>query len=670
MQTGQRFSPIADSFVSSLKRIGERAPREHVTVGLILLVFGVVAFRISPWLAWFTVASGLLLLTWHTRMQGTWRGLLYFFALLPVLHWFNGITEFLFHEDAVTGLLLARDRASRLEIGSGVIIAIAAGIGLIAVIRHRPQAVNASTGAAKSEVQQAGPVPWSNIPVHTFDDVGGMDVEKRRIAAVVNNRLHPEKFERHGVTQNGILLYGPRGTGKTFLAEATAGEFRVNFYHVQPTALVSGQIGSSEANIRAAFQRAHQFRPVLFFIDELDSIGTQRQQLGGQDDVGGGARAYNAIVTQLMQCVDRYRSEPGFILMAATNFYDGLDEALVRDLRFDEKIRVDLPDTGAREEILGVQLAKRLWAPFPLKPFAERTPGWSAAKLAGLVNRAASAAAMENRRIEQQDLQRAFENTGGADRPLIKTVDWGDLVLSPPVERDLRNLIRLMKPGEAERIKVPVPTGLLLVGPPGSGKTSIANLLATQTRRSFYPIAPSDVPSPGRLVEAFGRARENSPSILFIDEIDGLLPRGDNGYYKGQHQIQLVDQALILMSQLDPANQVFLVGTTNHIDDIDPRVLRGGRFTEKIVVGMPDHVGYLRLIEKCLGPIPLAAELSRNDLVSRVKGISPADLQALVNTAKRMAMNRMEESENALPPLSWEDFEKALNRNRVSIYES
>jgi hypothetical protein len=77
----------------------------------------------------------------------------------------------------------------------------------------------------------------------------------------------------------------------------------------------------------------------------------------------------------------------------------------------------------------------------------------------------------------------------------------------------------------------------------------------------------------------------HSPSILFIDEMDGLLPRGDNGYYMGQHQIQFVEQALMLMSQLDPNNQVFLIGTTNHIDNIDPRVLRGGRFTEKIEIG-------------------------------------------------------------------------------------
>ena len=173
---------------------------------------------------------------------------------------------------------------------------------------------------------------------------------------------------------------------------------------------------------------------------------------------------------------------------------------------------------------------------------------------------------------------------------------------------------------EAERLKVPVPTGLLLVGPAGTGKTSIAHLIATQTRRSFYAVAPADVPTAERLAQVFARAREHSPSILFIDELDGLLPRGDNGYFMGQHQIQFVEQALMLMSQLDPGNQVFLVGTTNQIDNIDPRVLRGGRFTEKIEIGVPDDQGYLRLIDKYLGPIPLAAGLTRGDILARIKG--------------------------------------------------
>ena len=279
-----------------------------------------------------------------------------------------------------------------------------------------------------------------------------MDEQKRRISAVVQNRLHPERFKQHGVVQNGILLYGPRGTGKTFLAEATAGEFGINYWYAKPTSLVERWIGSSEANIRETFARAYAHRPVLFFLDEIDSIGTQRQQLGRDDDRGGGAKLYNSVVTELMQCVDQYRGATGFILMAATNFYEGLDDALVRDMRFDEKIRVDLPDEAARAHILAAQLSKRPWTPFPVEPLANRTPGWSAAKLTGLVNRAASRAALENRPIEERDVQQAFDEGGGADRPLIKPVDWDDLVIPALVERDLRNLIRLMDAREAERL--------------------------------------------------------------------------------------------------------------------------------------------------------------------------------------------------------------------------
>jgi transitional endoplasmic reticulum ATPase len=650
-----------------LEQLLRRLSREHLTVGIILLVLGVFAFQISPWLAWFTIGSGLLLLTWHARIRNTYRGLLYFIALLPVLHWFNSINEFLFHQDAVTGMILSRDSSSPLELVYGLVFALVTVGGLIFVLRHRPfvRAIQAATGGSGN--RQNKQAQWTNVPTRTFADVGGMDNQKRRISAIVQNRLYPERFKRHGAIQNGILLYGPRGTGKTFLAEATAGEFKINYWYARPTNLVERWIGSSEANIRDMFARAYAHRPVLFFLDEIDSIGTQRQQLGRNDDVGGAARLYNSVVTELMQCIDQYRGATGFILMAATNVYDGLDEALVRDMRFDEKIRVDLPDEATRTQILSTQLSKRLWMPFPVQSFAKRTPGWSAAKLSGLVNKAASMAAIENRRIEMRDLQQAFDESGGQDRPLVKAVEWGDLVLPAPVERDLRNLIRLMDAREAEKLKVPVPTGLLLVGPAGTGKTSIAHLIATQTRRSFYAIAPADVPTPDKLAQVFARAREQSPSILFFDEIDGLLPRGDIGYYMGQHQIQLVEQALMLMSQLDPGNQVFLVGTTNHIEHIDPRVLRGGRFTEKIEVGVPDDQGYLRLIEKYLGPIPLAAGLTCVDLLTRLRGISPADLQGVVNTAKRMAMNRMTASDEALPPLIWEDFEQAIKRNQALV---
>ena len=657
----------AESLVSRLENVVRRLSSERLTVAIILLVLGVFAFQLSPSLAWFTIGTGLVLLTWHAKIRGTYRGLLYFLALIPVLHWFNSINEFLFHEDAVSGMVLSRDSAPPLESVYGLAFAAAAIGGLIFVIRHRPNSPSVRAAAARSSRPLSAEPRWSNIPARTLADVGGLEREKQRISAIVNNRLHPERFKQHGVEQNGILLYGPRGTGKTFLAEAVAGEFRMNYWYVRPTSLMESLIGSSEANIRSTFAKAYAHRPVLFFVDEIDSIGSQRQELTRTNDPTGSGRLYNAVATELMQCIDQYRRAQGFVIMAATNFYEGLDEALIRELRFDEKIRVDLPDEAARAQILAAQLSRRLWTPFTLEPFASRTPGWSAAKLAGLVNKAAAIAALANRPLEERDLQRAFHESGGQDRPLIKAVDWRDLVLPAIVERDLRNLIRLMDASEAEKLKVPMPTGLLLVGPAGMGKTSIAHLIATQTRRSFYPLTPSDVPTPDKLTQAFARAREQSPSIVFIDEIDGLLPRGDNGYYMGQHQLQFVEQALMLMSQLDPGNQVFLIGTTNHPDHIDPRVLRGGRFTEKIEVGAPDDQGYLRLIDKYLGPIPLGDSLSGNDLLTRLRGIAPADLQAVVSTAKRMAMNRMKESDQSLPPLIWEDFEQALRRNQVSF---
>jgi SpoVK/Ycf46/Vps4 family AAA+-type ATPase len=99
-----------------------------------------------------------------------------------------------------------------------------------------------------------------------------MDDQKRRINAVVQNRLYPEKFKGHGVVQNGILLYGPRGTGKTFLAEATAGEFHINYWHAKPTSMLETRVGNSEANIREAFAQAYAHRPVLFLLGRLRGL--------------------------------------------------------------------------------------------------------------------------------------------------------------------------------------------------------------------------------------------------------------------------------------------------------------------------------------------------------------------------------------------------------------
>ena len=165
-------------------------------------------------------------------------------------------------------------------------------------------------------------------------------------------------------------------------------------------------------------------------------------------------------------------------------------------------------------------------------------------------------------------------------------------------------------------------------------------------KRSFYPITAADIlggatgASVKKLTELFARAKENSPSIIFIDEMDGLLPR--NNGFQSQHDIQLVEQARSLISELEPQHNVFLIGTTNDLGSIDAAILRGGRFSEKIELGTPRRK---RLSAVCsskhLDGIRLVEGLSVELLAERLKGISPADLEAICNSAKRMAMRRM-----------------------------
>ena len=198
------------------------------------------------------------------------------------------------------------------------------------------------------------------------------------------------------------------------------------------------------------------------------------------------------------------------------------------------------------------------------------------------------------------------------------------------------------------------------------GKTMTAKLIASQSKRSFYAITPSEVLSGAvggsvkRLSEVFARAKENAPSILFFDEMDGLFPSVLGPV--GQHDVQVVEQALIEMSALKPEHNVFLVGTTNYLDRVDPRVFRGGRFSEKIELGVPDERGYLRLFERYLGKAQLGHGLTLGMILNRVQGVSPADLEATVNTMKRVAMRRMSPGATQLPPLQVEDLEEALSR--------
>ncbi len=535
------------------------------------------------------------------------------------------------------------------------------GLWIWALLALRPRARPATVATGSQQAGVAIPARWSNVPEVKLADVGGVSRAKSHILSIAGNRLGQRT---PAVIQNGILLYGPQGTGKNLLAEATAGEFGVNFYHVRCPELVGQNTGSGAERIRGVFEAAVSNRPIVLFLDEIDSIGSRKQVQGHGTDAGGEGREYNSLVTQLMQSIDQYRQTDGLLIVAATNYLDGLEPTLIRDGRFDARIRLDLPNESERKEILAALLSKMRWRNHDLSAIARRTPGWIPARLKSLIDRAALNA--QGKFIEERHLIEALENSGGRDQGLLEPVGWDDVVLPESAMADLRTLLDLMRPGRAEELCLPAPTGLILVGPPGTGKTLVARLIASQAKRSFYAVSPSDVlgsavgGSVKRLTEIFQRAKDNAPSIVFFDGMDGLFPRLAG--QMNQHDVQLVEQALIEISALKPENQVFLIGTTNHLDRIDPRILRGGRFSEKVEIPVPDQAGYERLVARYLGKARLNAGLTIRGIADRVTGMAPADLEATIQAMKRVAMRRMAPNSKELPPLDLADLEEALGR--------
>ncbi|HEX2917926.1 MAG TPA: ATP-binding protein, partial [Edaphobacter sp.] len=325
------------------------------------------------------------------------------------------------------------------------------------MLSRRKRRAVAATGTATLKPPQPLEIV-RKVPVERFADVGGLEEAKEHIRQVVQAQMEPEKSKRYGVRRNGILLHGPRGTGKTFLAQATAGEFGLNFDYVSAPKLLNRWIGATAENIHGVFTQAAAHKPVLCFIDEIDALGAGRQD--AISDPGGAGREFNNITMALMSAIDHCREIDGFVLMAATNRLESVDDALIREGRFDVKIRIDLPDEAARIKILDAQLSKKPWKRFDLHEFARRMPGASAAKLRALVDEAATYACADNRKILRKDLLRAMNGSGGNDRPQLERMDWDQVVIEESVKQDLRSLIRLLEDAEHTRsLALEVPTG-------------------------------------------------------------------------------------------------------------------------------------------------------------------------------------------------------------------
>ncbi|NLN75067.1 MAG: ATP-dependent zinc metalloprotease FtsH [Armatimonadetes bacterium] len=229
-----------------------------------------------------------------------------------------------------------------------------------------------------------------NVPKVTFDDVAGVDEAKQELQEVVEFLKNAKKFVALGAKiPKGVLLLGPPGSGKTLLARAIAGEAGVPFFHISGSDFVEMFVGVGASRVRDLFETAKANRPSLIFIDEIDAVGRQRGA-----GLGGGHDEREQTLNQLLVEMDGFDPNSGVILIAATNRPDVLDPALLRPGRFDRRVVVDNPDAHGREAILNVHLrGKPLADDVNVESLARRTPGFSGADLANLINEAALLAA-------------------------------------------------------------------------------------------------------------------------------------------------------------------------------------------------------------------------------------------------------------------------------------
>ncbi len=241
----------------------------------------------------------------------------------------------------------------------------------------------------------------------TFADVAGAKEAKQELAEVVEFLKFPDKFDKLGAKiPKGMLLMGSPGTGKTLLARATAGEANVPFFHLSGSEFVEMFVGVGASRVRDLFDRAKKQAPCIVFIDEIDAVGRQRGAgLGGSHD------EREQTLNQILVEMDGFEPNLGVIVMAATNRPDVLDPALLRPGRFDRRIVIDPPDLNDREEVLKIHAkSKPLDADVNLRRIAERTPGFSGADLANLMNEAAILAARENKaKVNQLDIINSIE---------------------------------------------------------------------------------------------------------------------------------------------------------------------------------------------------------------------------------------------------------------------
>jgi len=525
-------------------------------------------------------------------------------------------------------------------------------------------------------------------PRVSYEDIGGLHDEILKVREMIELPLkHPELFDRLGIDPpKGVLLYGPPGTGKTLIAKAVANESGASFYTINGPEIMSKFYGQSEENLRKIFEEAEKNAPSIIFLDEIDAIAPKRSEVHGEVE--------RRVVSQLLTLMDGLKGRGKLIVIGATNIPDSIDPALRRPGRFDREIRIDVPDRNGRKEILQIHTrGMPMSEDCNLDELADITYGFVGADLSALAREAAMNAL--RRYLPEIDLEKPipvdmlekmivtmddFKNAHRGIDPSamreffveIPKVSWEDIGGLEEVKQSLREAVEwpLTQPEVFNRMGITAPRGILLYGPPGTGKTLLAKAVASESKANFISIKGPEVlskwvgESEKAVRELFKKARQVAPTIVFLDEIDSIAPR--RGEFDGSHVTEsVVNQLLTSIDGLESMEGVVIIGATNRPDIIDPGLLRPGRFDRLILIPAPDKRSRLEIFKIHTKNMPLAKDVSLDDLAERCINYSGADIEGLCREAAMLSLR----SDIKAKEVKKSHFEQAMKNTHGGITE-
>ncbi len=512
-----------------------------------------------------------------------------------------------------------------------------------------------------------------------LSDIGGYeDVKKELSNAILLPLQRKELSAAYNIKPpKGLLLFGPPGTGKTMLMTALAKEMEVGFYYVKASDLLNQYIGESEKNVAKIFDTARKNSPSVLFFDEIDALAAVRSTSSHE----AGRKLLNTILVEM----DGLQSESNVLVVGATNAPHILDKAILRPGRLDKIIYMHLPDEKARKKIFKVHTREvPLDKNINFDKLAKITERFSGADIKNICQEATRLAFNEanisneiepvkmehfNKVIkslrpsttlsmldEYERFKLDFERRVKTEEEDVKKdeegklVKWKDVIGHKEVKVILKESIEmpLLHEDLFKQYDVKPSKGLLMFGPPGCGKTLMAKAVANEMEVNMIVLSGADMLKKGYegaitiIKENFNRARENTPAIIFIDEIESIAPSRD--LYNSKYVEDVVTQFLQEMDGMKELKGVFLIGATNKPDMIDKALMRPGRLDKIVFIPPPLPEQRAEMFKTFLGKVPVA-KLDYEELAEGSEGFTGADIKSVCQEAKMELVRRATKGE-------------------------